>query len=253
MTGDRIAFATQTHKGLVRTRNQDSLLVDAGRGIVILADGMGGHRAGEVASRLAVEAAMHDLRASAVDDGEGDGTAWLMQVGHAVETANRLLVEKSSSDPELQGMGTTVVLALFRGGRIYHAHVGDSRLYRIRYGRLRRLTRDHSLIQRMIDEGIFANKAAAREAGIRDNVLTRSLGMQLQTEVDVGDSLAEPGDTYLFCSDGLHGTLPDSEIARIVRDPAGDLADQAQALTEAALAAGGSDNVSVVLARPLAV
>jgi protein phosphatase len=252
MTVDRIAFATQTHKGLVRTRNQDCLLVDAERGIVILADGMGGHRAGEVASRLAVETAMEDLRAEGVENAEGDGTAWLMQVGHAVELANRRLVEKSSGDPELQGMGTTVVLAIFRGGRIYHAHVGDSRLYRVRYGRLRRLTRDHSLIQRMIDEGIFANKASAREAGIRDNVLTRSLGMQLQTEVDVGDSLAEPGDTYLFCSDGLHGTLPDSEIARILRDPAADLADQAQALTDAALAAGGNDNVSVVLARRLA-
>lgn len=147
-------------------------------------------------------------------------------------------------------MGTTVVLAAFRDNRVYHAHVGDSRLYRIRYGRMRRLTRDHTLIQQMIDDGVFLNRAEAREAGVRDNVLTRSLGMRQQTDVDVGDSLLEPGDTFLICSDGLHGLVPDGTISRILRDPAGDLEVQAQALIDAALEAGGSDNVTVILARP---
>lgn len=251
MTIDRLALAMRTHTGLVRKRNQDSMLADAERGILILADGMGGHRAGEVASRVAVEAAMRDLRAAADSLAPGDGTAWLMQAGHAVEVANLEILEQSSVDPELSGMGTTLVLAIFRGGRVYHAHVGDSRLYRVRYGRMRRLTHDHSLIQRVVDQGVFANKTAARAAGIRDNVLTRSLGMQAQTEVDVGDALVEPGDTYLLCSDGLHGALPDREIARILRDPAGALEEQVQALIDAALAAGGGDNISAVLARAL--
>ena len=115
---------------------------------------------------------------------------------------------------------------------------------------MRRLTRDHSLIQRMVDDGVFLNRGEAREAGVKENVLTRSLGMQQQTDVDVGDSVIESGDTFLICSDGLHGLVPDAVIARILRDPDGDLEGQAQALIDAALAAGGRDNVSAILARP---
>jgi protein phosphatase len=148
-------------------------------------------------------------------------------------------------------MGTTLVVAAFRDRRVFYAHVGDSRLYRVRFGRIRRLTRDHSLIQRVVDDGVFLNRDAAREAGIRDNVLTRSLGLQRQAEVDVGNSALEPGDTYLICSDGLHGAVTDVEIARLLRDPDGDLESQAEALLDAALAAGGSDNISLILARPL--
>lgn len=244
-----LVVATRTHRGLVRARNQDWIQVEPALGVISLADGMGGHRGGEVASRLAVEAAMQDLL-PAQREAQVDDTECLLRIGHAVEIANHALLDKAAEHVELLGMGTTIVVALFRDQRIYYAHVGDSRLYRVRYGRMRRLTHDHSLIQRMIDEGIFVNKAEAREAGIRDNVLTRSLGMQRQTEVDVGDALLEFGDTYLICSDGLHGAVPDSEIARILRDPNGDLEVQAQALLDAALAAGGNDNISMILARP---
>ena len=245
-----IELAIRTHQGLVRTRNQDSFRVDADLGIIVLADGMGGHRSGEVASRVAVEAAIADLLPAQRED-LGDGMQSLLRVGHAAEVANRALLDMCVMHPELSGMGTTVVLAIFRDGRIYHAHVGDSRLYRVRYGRMRRLTRDHSLIQRVIDDGVFLNRAEAREAGIRDNVLTRSLGMQRQADVDVGDALLEVGDTYLICSDGLHGMLPDSLIAKILRDPHGDLEEQVENLLGAALAAGGNDNVTAILARPI--
>jgi protein phosphatase len=250
MAVHKIAVATRSHQGLVRSRNQDRLQVDAARGIVVLADGMGGHRAGEVASRIAVEAACADLLPAQLAE-KTDHMATLLRVGHAVEVANEALLEECRQHPELQGMGTTLVLALFRDNRIYYAHVGDSRLYRARFGRVRRLTRDHSLIQQMVDDGVFLNRAAAREAGIGDNVLTRSLGMKRHTDVDVGDTMVESGDTYLLCSDGLHGMITDTEIARILRNPEGDLEGQAQALVDAALAAGGNDNVSVVLARPL--
>jgi protein phosphatase len=241
--------AIRTHVGLVRSSNQDWLHADADLGILVLADGMGGHRGGGVASQLAVQAVIDALVPAQRED-VADDMESLMRVEEAAEFANRLLLEKSQARPELKGMGTTVVLAIFRGGRIFYAHVGDSRLYRVRYGRMRRLTRDHSLIQQMIDDGVFLNRHEAREGGVKDNILTRSLGMEFRAEVDVGDALLAGGDTYLFCSDGLHSLVPDDIIARILRDPEGDLEDQAQTLTDAALSAGGKDNVSVILARP---
>lgn len=249
MTVHTLEVAVRTHQGYVRKRNQDSLDVEREHGVLVLADGMGGHRSGEVASRVAVEAAIADMLPVKHDD-SGDDMESLLRVGHAVEVANKALLDMCAVHPELSGMGTTMVLAFFRDRRIYHAHVGDSRLYRVRFGRTRRLTRDHSLIQRMIDDGVFLNRSEAREAGIRDNVLTRSLGMQRQAEVDVGDALIEPGDIYLVCSDGLHGMISDAEIARILRDPQGDLEAQAQELVDAALRAGGNDNISAILARP---
>lgn len=250
MAVNPIELAVRTHQGLVRAGNQDAFRVDPELGIVVLADGMGGHRSGEVASRIAVEAALADLLPAQRKDRGDDATASQLEAGHSVEVANQALLDMCQAHPELSGMGTTIVLATFREGRIYHAHVGDSRLYRVRYGRMRRLTRDHSLIQQMIDDGVFLNRTEAREAGVRDNVLTRSLGMQRQAEVDVGDALLEAGDTYLLCSDGLHGMLSDSQIVRILRDPHGDLEQQVQELIDTALAAGGNDNVTAILARP---
>jgi len=241
--------AIRTHVGLVRSRNQDWTHVDADLGVLVLADGMGGHRGGEVASRTAVQAIIDALVPAQLED-RADDMESLMRVGEAAELANRALLEKSSRHPELKGMGTTVVLAIFREGRIFYAHVGDSRLYRVRYGRMRRLTRDHSLIQQVVDDGVFLNRSHARESGVKENILTRSLGMEQHTEVDVGDAVVEAGDTYLFCSDGLHNPVPDSIIARVLRDPEGDLEEQAQQLTDAALGAGGNDNISVILARP---
>jgi protein phosphatase len=241
--------AVRSHVGLVRSRNQDWTHADGDLGLLVLADGMGGHRGGEVASRIAVQAVIDALLPGQRED-RADDMESLMRVGEAAEFANRALLKKSTKHPELKGMGTTVVLAIFREGRVFYAHVGDSRLYRVRYGRIRRLTRDHSLIQQVIDDGVFLNRSAAREGGVRDNILTRSLGMGQQAEVDVGDAVLEAGDTYLFCSDGLHNLVPDSIIAKILRDPEGDLEAQAQALTDAALGAGGNDNISIILARP---
>ena len=222
---------------------------DAATGVLVLADGMGGHRAGEVASRIAVDAAQTELL-TAQQAASSDRLVYQLVVGHAVELANQALLDACAAHPEYQGMGTTIVVAIFRDKRIFYAHVGDSRLYRVRFGRMRRFTRDHTLIQQMIDDGVFLNRAEARSAGIRDNVLTRSLGLQRQTDIDIGDAPLEPGDVFLICSDGLHGLLSDTEIARILRDPNGDLDGQAQALVDAALEAGGVDNITVILARP---
>lgn len=245
-----LELATRSHVGLRRPHNQDSLKVDAQQGVIVLADGMGGHKAGEVASRIAADVAQEELLAAQSAE-SADRLVYQMRVGQAIESANQGLLGACEQKPELQGMGTTIVVALFRDKRIFYAHVGDSRLYRVRFGRVRRFTRDHTLIQQMIDDGVFLNRTEARNAGIRDNVLTRSLGLQRQAEMDVGDAPLEAGDLFLLCSDGLHGLLSDTEIARILRDPNGVLEEQAESLVGAALDAGGDDNVSVILARPL--
>ncbi len=249
MAVHRLDLAWRSHVGRVRAHNQDWVHSDGGLGIVALADGMGGHRAGEVASRLAVDAAF-DALVSTQRDAASDDLESLLRIGRAVEKANDTLINAGIERPELAGMGTTLVVAIFRDRHIYYAHVGDSRLYRVRFGRIRRLTRDHSLIQHMIDDGVFMDRATARAAGIGDNVLMRSLGLQRQTEVDVGNCQLEAGDIYLLSSDGLHGLVSDNEIGRILREPEDDLDAKADALLDAAMAAGGNDNISVVLARP---
>lgn len=251
MLQSKVDLATRTHQGLVRKHNQDWIEVDAELGVLVLADGMGGHRSGEVASRVAAEAAAAELlSAQRKGSDDPDDDEHRQRVSRSVEAANQALMDMCTVHPELKGMGTTLVTAIFCGGQIFYSHVGDSRLYRVRYGRIRRLTRDHSLIQRVIDDGVFLNRSEAREAGIRDNVLTRSLGMQRQTEIDVGSAVLEAGDTYLICSDGLHGMVSDADISRLLRDASGDLEEQAQSLIDAALRVGGRDNVSVILARP---
>jgi protein phosphatase len=246
----RLELAFRSDTGHVRSSNQDRVAVDATHGALVLADGMGGHRAGEVASRIAADRALAELRVAQAES-VADTMAGLLRIGQAVEAANQALLDTCAARPELNGMGTTMVVAAFRDHRLFYAHVGDSRLYRIRFGRMRRLTHDHSLIQRMVDEGVFLNRTEARQAGVPDNVLTRGLGLQHHAEVDVGDALLESGDTYLVCSDGLHGLISDNDIARILRDPGGDLEAQAQQLLDAALAAGGVDNISLILARPV--
>jgi protein phosphatase len=250
MGAHRLDLASRCHTGLVRRYNQDEVAFDIELGAAVLADGMGGHRAGEVASRIAAQRALDELVA-AQRDAVTDTAAGLSRIGRAVEAANEALLDTCDAQPELHGMGTTLVVTAFRDRRVFYAHVGDSRLYRVRFGRMRRLTHDHSLIQRMVDDGVFLSREAARAAGIRDNVLTRSLGLQRQAEVDVGDGVLEAGDTYLICSDGLHGLVSDNDIARLLRDPQGDLETQAQSLLDAALNAGGADNVSLVLIRPV--
>ncbi len=248
MTVHALDLAARSHVGRVRTHNEDAWVALARQGVVVVADGMGGHSAGEVASRLAVDriaAALADLQERDFAD-EIDS---LMQVGQALEQANRAVVESAHSDPRLAGMGTTVVAALFRNERIFFAHVGDSRLYRLRGGRLRRLTRDHSLVQQLLDQGLFRNRAEARMAGVGDNVLIRSIGVDGQVEVDVGDAPLHPGDLFLLCTDGLCGKVPDKVLGELLRQP-GDLEQLAERLQQAGLDAGGTDNITLVLVRP---
>lgn len=249
MTVNSLDLACRTHVGLARTNNEDSYTADGDYGLLVVADGMGGHCSGEVASGIAVEAAAEELGHTQQED-LADELHSLAVVGHSVERANQAIFLAVAHSPELAGMGTTLVSAMFRGDRIYYAHVGDSRLYRLRDGRLRRLTRDHSLVQHLIDEGLFRNRAEAREAGVGDNVLTRCLGQDPNVQVDVGDADLEPGDLFLSCTDGLCGLVSDERIEALLATDE-PLEIRAARLEAAALSAGGNDNITLVLARPL--
>jgi len=245
-----IEVACCTDVGLVRKTNEDYLRVLPEQGIVALADGMGGHSAGEVASEVAVEVAVEELH-HAQRFLEMDAVQALMSLGQAVERANASVYTLAGKYPELRGMGTTLVLALFHGGRVFYAHVGDSRLYLFRNGRLMQLTRDHSLIQEVVDHGIFPNRGEAREAGVGENVLTRSLGFDLNLSVDVDEVPVRPGDLFLFCSDGLSAPVPKKEIEKLMGAGQLSLESRARTLVNCAKDAGSTDNISVVLARPL--
>jgi protein phosphatase len=167
-----------------------------------------------------------------------------------VEASNHAVRAEVDKDPSLAGMGTTLVVGMRVGSRLFFAHVGDSRLYRLRGDSLERLTRDHSLVQELIDKGLFGDREEAHAAGIGDNILTRGVGLEPEVEMDVGHVELRGDDIYLACSDGLTGGLEDREICRIMlaqRDPA-RIAD---ALLDAALQAGGRDNISLIVARPL--
>ncbi len=197
-----------------------------------------------------MEVAVEELR-HAQRFGNMDTMQCLMHLGEAVERTNQSVYTLAKSKPELDGMGTTLVLALFHEDRIFYAHVGDSRLYLLRNDRLMQLTRDHSLIQEVLDHGIFPNRGEAKEAGVGENVLTRSLGFTVEINVDVNEAAVCRDDLFLFCSDGLTGPLKESQIQQLMSREELSLESRAKVLVQAAMDAGGRDNISVVLARPM--
>ncbi len=234
-------IVAESDTGRVRRNNEDAVAFDAGAGVAVLADGMGGLDAGEVASRLAVEAALKSL----ADAGNRSDSA----LRAAVEAANQA-VRNRSLDTGVE-MGTTLVLwVLSEHGQCLIGHVGDSRAYRMRAGDLRCLTRDHSMVQQMIDEGLMSEAEAATSPN--RNVITRALGLVGQVEVDVRSWVHSPGDLYLLCSDGLTDMVDDAGIRSILAGAGPDqsLAETARALVVRANSAGGHDNVSVILIRP---
>ena len=228
----KLVAAGVTDVGRVRDGNEDDLLVDTRTSLVAVADGMGGHRAGEVASATALEA----LRA-AVANGQ--------PIRDAIAVANAAVVEKSTSDPELQGMGTTVTAGtLASGGTLLVGHVGDSRAYLVRDGELSQVTKDHSLVEEMVREGELTPEQA--EVHPQRSIITRALGIDPDVEVDVYPIELHAGDRILMCSDGLTTMVRPDEIAGILgRED--DAEQAAQQLVDAANAAGGEDNVTALV------
>lgn len=232
--------AAASHTGLVRRANQDAWSYSLEGGVFAVCDGMGGAAGGEVASRIAAEAFLEHV--SAVGEEQRSSRA----IGQAICAANRRVHMRGASEPALRGMGTTLVALVARGrSRFAIAHVGDSRCYLLRAGELVRCTEDHSLVAEQMRMGVLSEEAAA-SAPLR-HVITRALGTRRSVEPELRTMPVEPGDLFLLCSDGLTRELPDAAIAVLLRRSAASLEARSEQLVQAALGAGGRDNVTALL------
>ena len=227
--------------GRIREDNQDMFVARPDLGLALLADGMGGTRAGGVAAEIAVDAALEHL--TGVLKREPLTGAHL---GAAIKVANSRVVGMSNAVSAYRGMGTTLVAAAIDGTKGYIAHVGDSRAYRLRDGAFDQVTKDHSLVQEWVDAGVISPEEA-RTAPNR-NVITRAIGAKPTVQAEVTEIDVAGDDTFLMCSDGLSGMLADEQIASALAEGA-DLAGAAESLVAAANKAGGTDNITVVLIR----
>lgn len=225
-----------TDVGLLRQRNEDAFVAEYP--LFAVADGLGGHLGGEVASRVAVETLTEASTADGPDERIPD------RLREAVHGANRAVVERASKDPRLTGMGTTLTAMVAANDRIYLAHVGDSRAYLFRDGELRHLTEDHTLVQRLVREGKLTPEQA--EVHPQRSVLTRALGIEDDLEVDQATVEVAAGDRFLLCSDGLTSMIGDEDIRRILAGH-DDPQSASDALVKAANAAGGQDNITTVV------
>jgi PPM family protein phosphatase len=246
-----LEFAGLTDTGLVRTQNEDAIAINPARGLAVLADGMGGYNAGEVASRIAVDVMQQTLepqlerfQAQAADLVLRRDRQLQQLMAEAVQNANAAILAAARKEPSYEGMGTTLVATLVHHGRILVAHVGDSRAYRWRHGQLIQLTRDHSLLQEQIDAGLITEEAARLSAN--RNLVTRAVGVAADVDIEIHEHGTEAGDIYLLCSDGLSDMVADSEIAGILASHRGALDAACAALVQTANQNGGRDNISVI-------
>jgi serine/threonine protein phosphatase PrpC len=242
-----LEFFSATDTGRARNNNEDSVAMDDATALVVLADGMGGYNAGEVASGMATSFIRSELGRWL---SEATYTATDTDVRRAmdicVDNANRAIFNAANSNPQYAGMGTTLVVGVFREQRLLIGHVGDSRGYRLRASRLTQITHDHSLLQEQIDSGLITPEQAAFSAN--KNLVTRAVGVEDTVLLETHLHDVMPGDTYLLCSDGLSDMLDDESIAQLLMG-AQTLPEAAGALIDAANDAGGKDNISVVLVR----
>ncbi len=240
-----------TDPGMVREHNEDDYTMDPSLGLAVLADGMGGYNAGEVASRIATTHISTRMKQKLEqnDPGKRDGIGG-PPLAHrllreTVAEANREIFETAQRQPQCAGMGTTLVVALFYDNQLTVAHIGDSRLYRLRDGQLETLTSDHSLLQEQLNAGLIT-PAEAKNAHYK-NLVTRALGVDETVEAELNDYPVQPGDVYLLCSDGLNDMLPDEDIGDALGMLAANLPLAAQQLVQMANDAGGRDNVTAAL------
>jgi len=248
-----IEFCGQSDTGRVRSHNEDSIEIDPASGLAVLADGMGGYNAGEVASKLAVRSVgfLVRQRLARLEPAPPPDAAMPTPAGmllkESVQLANQRILKTAGTRAEYRGMGTTVVAVLFRGDRVHVAHVGDSRLYRFRDDQLHRLTTDHSLQEELVARGMFSAEEVRRLG--KSNVVTRALGVDAAVDVSVGEHEVRGGDLFLLCSDGLHDVLSEEDMLANLRRFMPDLPRLTRALVQAANARGGKDNISVILGR----
>ncbi|MEM7253794.1 MAG: Stp1/IreP family PP2C-type Ser/Thr phosphatase [Pseudomonadota bacterium] len=252
---DKFDLACLSDVGRHRSHNEDSIASDPGLGVAVLADGMGGYRAGEVASAIAVNMVMEEVRdgITRIRPGGVDAQSGLTQetllLKTAIDKANSTIHQTAQSQPQCQGMGTTIVSVLFFNDRITIAHVGDSRMYRLRGEEFEQVTVDHSLLQELVDKGFYTPEQA-RES-LNKNLVTRAVGIDSELVVDIQSESVEPGDIYLLCSDGLSDHVGDEEIHLTLAKYSDNLSQAASVLVDTANENGGKDNISVILVRAI--
>ena len=244
-----------TDTGRVRKHNEDFIASDEKLGLAVLADGMGGYQAGEVASEMAVSTVMNYMKSLVKSHVERQTNnhryhSFTVQLEQAVLKANQIIYQDSENNPEYQGMGTTIVATLFHNNCVSIAHVGDSRLYRIREEKLQQITKDHSVLQELIDCGFYTSEQARHSPN--RNLVTRALGVGEEVNVEIQEQSIQIQDIYLICSDGLNDMLEDKQINEIIKC-SNTLEQAAKLLIAAANNKGGNDNISLILIKPLEV
>ena len=250
-----LEIVAKTDPGMVRKHNEDAVFANPNQGFMILADGMGGYNAGEVASGMATMLLSTELETAFsakppyAIDGETGKTFAHRCILDKVALTNSAIHNAAESQPQYAGMGTTLVAAIFYDNQVTVAHIGDSRLYRLRGEEFSAITRDHSLLQEQIDSGMILAEDAKYSQN--KNLVTRALGVDPEVETEIHDYAVQPGDIYLLCSDGLNDMVEDEEIQITVQMLAANLELAATQLIQMANDNGGRDNVSVILVKVL--
>jgi len=250
---NKITIEGLTDTGIVRTKNEDAIGYDSALGLVVLADGMGGHRGGEIASSMTVDTVINLLQHSlpAINSGDIDEASGFsmesISIQDAVVAANELIYKTAEANPEHKGMGTTIVVLQFYNNSFSLAHIGDSRCYRLRNDKLEQITKDHSLLQELIDRG-FCTPEEARNS-MNKNLVTRALGIDPIVMPDLQEDIVLKNDIYLLCSDGLTDLVEDEDIYLTIKQFSANLEEAAKQLITKANQNGGKDNISVMLCR----
>jgi protein phosphatase len=250
---DKITIVGLTDKGIVRSKNEDSIGFDSALGIVVLADGMGGHRGGEVASSMTVDTIINEMQQSLpkITAGEIDENSGFSResicIQDAVVTANEKVYGAAEANPEYKGMGTTIVMLQFYNNSFSLAHIGDSRCYRLRSNKFEQITRDHSLLQELIDRGFYTPEEARNS--MNKNLVTRALGIDPIVMPDIQEDIVLKNDIYLLCSDGLTDLVEDEDIYLTIMQFSANLEEATKQLITKANQKGGKDNISVMLCR----
>jgi PPM family protein phosphatase len=247
---DAIKVARMSHVGMLREHNEDAVASDMSIGVVLLADGMGGYKAGEVASEIAVLMIASELTEAMQSSSRLFKTELNLlpesnMLINAVEKTNAAIYHVAQIQPECAGMGTTLVAGIFTDNKLVLGHIGDSRMYRLRGKSFVQLTEDHSLVQEQINAGLLTSAQA--KVAKNKNLVTRALGIDQAVELDIQELDVEVGDQYLLCSDGLSDLISDAEIAQILREEQANIESAAEKLIEKANEYGGLDNISVVI------
>ena len=249
----KLAHVEVTDVGKVRDHNEDAIGARPDIGLWVLADGMGGYNAGEVASGIAVKTIMDLVTEACKREKRGDiesGTGYMRQtivLRDAIHRANKVINQTAQSQPQCEGMGTTLVASLFYDNRVSIAHVGDSRMYRLRGNRFEQITMDHSLLQELVDRGFYSQEEAQRSTN--RNYVTRALGVEANVEVEVQEVEVQKGDFFLMCSDGLPDMVEDEDIHLTISTFSNDVRTVGEQLIKLTNDNGGRDNVSVILVR----